>query len=111
MTNSLGWGGVQSVPRRARGTMVRFLLPLVAAAALALAAPAAAEPAQPFQGDETAAFFGFLGAASALVFACAGAAYGTAKSGVGIASMGVMRPELVMKARALAQPARPAPVT
>lgn len=31
--------------------------------------------------------------------ACAGfgAAYGTAKSGVGIASMGVMRPELVMK--------------
>jgi ATP synthase proteolipid subunit len=26
-----------------------------------------------------------------------GAAYGTAKSGVGIASMGVMRPELVMK--------------
>ena len=32
--------------------------------------------------------FGFLGF---------GAAYGTAKSGVGIASMGVMRPELVMK--------------
>lgn len=28
-----------------------------------------------------------------------GAAYGTAKSGVGIASMGVMRPELVMKVR------------
>eukprot|EP00951_Prasinocladus_malaysianus_P036659 scaffold387965_cov31-Prasinocladus_malaysianus.AAC.1 len=28
---------------------------------------------------------------------CMGAAYGTAKSGVGIASMGVMRPELVMK--------------
>lgn len=26
-----------------------------------------------------------------------GAAYGTAKSGVGIASMGVLRPELVMK--------------
>jgi V-type H+-transporting ATPase 16kDa proteolipid subunit len=26
-----------------------------------------------------------------------GAAYGTAKAGVGIASMGVMRPELVMK--------------
>ncbi len=31
-----------------------------------------------------------------------GAAYGTAKSGVGIASMGVMRPELVMKVRAAA---------
>lgn len=26
-----------------------------------------------------------------------GAAYGTAKSGVGVASMGVMRPELVMQ--------------
>jgi V-type H+-transporting ATPase 16kDa proteolipid subunit len=46
---------------------------------------------------DTAPFFGFMGAASALVFACFGAAYGTAKSGVGIASMGVLRPELVMK--------------
>ncbi|MQJ84135.1 V-type ATPase subunit C, partial [Escherichia coli] len=51
----------------------------------------------PFSGDETAPFFGFLGAAAALVFSCMGAAYGTAKSGVGVASMGVMRPELVMK--------------
>ncbi|KAK9012262.1 hypothetical protein V6N11_040325 [Hibiscus sabdariffa] len=49
------------------------------------------------RGDETAPFFGFLGAAAALVFSCMGAAYGTAKSGVGVASMGVMRPELVMK--------------
>ncbi|CEF98686.1 V-ATPase proteolipid subunit [Ostreococcus tauri] len=48
-------------------------------------------------GDEVAPFFGFMGASSALVFSCMGAAYGTAKSGVGIASMGVMRPELVMK--------------
>ncbi len=48
-------------------------------------------------GDAVAPFFGFMGAASALVFANIGAAYGTAKSGVGIASMGVMRPELVMK--------------
>jgi len=47
--------------------------------------------------QDTAPFFGFMGAAGALVFACMGAAYGTAKSGVGIASMGVMRPELVMK--------------
>merc|ERR1739848_892709 len=47
--------------------------------------------------DATARFFGFLGASSALVFSCMGAAYGTAKSGVGIAAMGVMRPELVMK--------------
>ncbi|GJZ09853.1 V-type proton ATPase 16 kDa proteolipid subunit-like protein [Tanacetum coccineum] len=41
-----------------------------------------------FFGDETTA---------ALIFSCMGAAYGTAKSGVGVASMGVMRPELVMK--------------
>merc|ERR1719182_1280746 len=47
--------------------------------------------------DATAPFFGFLGASAALVFSCMGAAYGTAKSGVGIAAMGVMRPELVMK--------------
>jgi V-type H+-transporting ATPase proteolipid subunit len=44
-----------------------------------------------------AAFFGFMGCSSALVFACLGAAYGTAKSGVGVASMGVMRPDLVMR--------------
>ncbi|KAL0686518.1 hypothetical protein Bca4012_086195 [Brassica carinata] len=31
------------------------------------------------------------------IFTGTGAAYGTAKSGVGVASMGVMRPELVMK--------------
>ncbi|KAG6554287.1 hypothetical protein Mapa_004203 [Marchantia paleacea] len=50
-----------------------------------------------FSEDETAPFFGFIGAAAALVFSCMGAAYGTAKNGVGVASMGVMRPELVMK--------------
>mmetsp|Transcript_21938 Transcript_21938/g.19485 ORF Transcript_21938/g.19485 Transcript_21938/m.19485 type:complete len:166 (-) Transcript_21938:63-560(-) len=44
-----------------------------------------------------AAFFGFIGIASALVFANLGAAYGTAKSGVGIASMGVLKPELIFK--------------
>ena len=42
-------------------------------------------------------FFGFLGVACALVFANLGAAYGTAKSGVGICSMGVLKPELIMK--------------
>jgi len=46
---------------------------------------------------EASIFFGFIGCAAALVFTSLGAAYGTAKSGVGIASMGVMRPELVMK--------------
>ncbi|CAE7506104.1 VAP [Symbiodinium natans] len=47
--------------------------------------------------DPSSAFFGFMGVTSALVFANLGAAYGTAKSGVGIASMGVMRPDMIMK--------------
>ena len=38
-----------------------------------------------------------MGCASALVFANLGAAYGTAKGGVGLCSMGVMSPGLVMK--------------
>ena len=42
-------------------------------------------------------FFGYLGVASALVFANLGAAYGSAKAGVGICSMGVLKPELIMK--------------
>lgn len=42
-------------------------------------------------------FFGVMGAASAIVFSALGAAYGTAKSGTGIAAMSVMRPELIMK--------------
>mmetsp|Transcript_10489 Transcript_10489/g.19648 ORF Transcript_10489/g.19648 Transcript_10489/m.19648 type:complete len:173 (-) Transcript_10489:72-590(-) len=45
----------------------------------------------------SAYFFGYMGAASALVFANLGSAYGTAKAGVGILSMGVMNPGLVMK--------------
>ena len=53
--------------------------------------------AQAADGDQVAPFFGFMGAMSALVFSCMGAAYGTAKSGVGIASMGVMNPGLVMR--------------
>merc|ERR1712072_1654399 len=44
-----------------------------------------------------APFFGFMGVASALVFSNLGAAYGTAKSGVGLCSMGVLKPDLVMK--------------
>merc|ERR1719389_1303853 len=45
----------------------------------------------------SAAFFGFMGCAAALVFACLGAAYGTAKSGVGVANMGVLHADMVMK--------------
>ncbi|XP_015788180.1 V-type proton ATPase 16 kDa proteolipid subunit [Tetranychus urticae] len=42
-------------------------------------------------------FFGVMGAASAMIFSSLGAAYGTAKSGTGIAAMGVMRPERIMQ--------------
>ena len=42
-------------------------------------------------------FFGYMGIASALIFANMGAAYGTARSGVGICSIGVLRPDLVFK--------------
>merc|ERR1712086_551064 len=45
----------------------------------------------------SAPFFGFMGCAAALVFACLGAAYGTAKSGVGVANMGVLHADMVMK--------------
>ncbi|XP_073470568.1 V-type proton ATPase 16 kDa proteolipid subunit c-like [Aquarana catesbeiana] len=46
---------------------------------------------------EYSAFFAVMGASSAMVFSALGAAYGTAKSGTGIAAMSVMRPELIMK--------------
>lgn len=42
-------------------------------------------------------FFGYFGVASALVFANLGAAYGSAKAGVGICTMGVLKPDLIMK--------------
>lgn len=42
-------------------------------------------------------FFGAMGCTAAIVFTCFGAAYGTAKSGVGICSMGVLRPDLMVK--------------
>lgn len=32
-----------------------------------------------------------------MIFGCAGAAYGTAKSGIGIAGVGTFRPDLIMK--------------
>ena len=42
-------------------------------------------------------FFGYMGIACALIFANLGAAYGTAKSGVGICAMGVMKPASIIK--------------
>ncbi len=42
-------------------------------------------------------FWGYMGIASALCFANVGAAYGTAKSGVGILNMGISKPEIIIK--------------
>ena len=39
-----------------------------------------------------------MGVASALVFANAGAAYGTAKSSIGIANLGMVEPNKIFKA-------------
>ena len=47
--------------------------------------------------EDHAAFFAYIGITSAIVFANLGSAYGTAKTGVGICSMAVLRPELVFK--------------
>ncbi|KAJ5919111.1 vacuolar ATPase V0 domain subunit c [Penicillium verhagenii] len=44
-----------------------------------------------------APFFGSMGCVSAIVFTCFGAAYGTAKAGVGVCSTGVLHPELIVK--------------
>lgn len=44
-----------------------------------------------------APFFSVMGASSAMIFSAMGAAYGTAKSGVGIAAMAIMKPERIMK--------------
>ena len=42
-------------------------------------------------------FYGYMGITFALVFANLGAAYGTAKSGVGICAMGIMKPSSIIK--------------
>jgi len=44
-----------------------------------------------------APFFGFAGAAAAMILSTIGAAFGTAKSGIGIAGLGTFKPELIMK--------------
>lgn len=45
-----------------------------------------------------------MGCTAAIVFTCLGASYGTAKSGVGIAAMGVLRPDLIVKSEANCPP-------
>ncbi|KAK0513271.1 hypothetical protein JMJ35_004257 [Cladonia borealis] len=49
------------------------------------------------EAPKFAPFFGMGGIACAMIFGCAGAAYGTAKSGIGIAGVGTFRPDLIMK--------------
>jgi len=58
-----------------------------------MSTPALLDEQHPVYGP----FFGTMGAASAIIFTSLGAAYGTAKSGTGIAAMSVMRPDLIMK--------------
>ena len=50
------------------------------------------------QCPPTAPLLGYSGAALAVIFSSIGAAYGTCKSGIGIAGMGVNNPGQVMKA-------------
>ena len=47
--------------------------------------------------NEFPKFWGYMGIASALCFANIGAAYGTAVSGVGILTMGISKPEVIIK--------------
>ncbi|KAB8256739.1 V-type proton ATPase 16 kDa proteolipid subunit 2 [Aspergillus pseudonomiae] len=44
-----------------------------------------------------APFFSFAGIAAAMIFGSMGAAYGTAKSGIGISGVGTFRSDLIMK--------------
>ena len=49
------------------------------------------------QAPGAQAFFGYMGISFAMIFANLGAAFGTAKSGVGISSMGVLKPEKIVR--------------
>ena len=42
-------------------------------------------------------FFSAIGCMSATVFTAIGAAYGTAKSGIGITAMAIMKPDMIWK--------------
>ncbi|CAJ1005157.1 putative ATP synthase subunit C, partial [Leishmania naiffi] len=46
---------------------------------------------------QSSAFFGSMGCASALIFANLGSAYGTAKSGVGVAHLGILHADRIMR--------------
>ena len=72
----------------------------VAGTAVALLAGVALAQQTPSCTDkypQSAAFFGAMGCASALVFANLGSAYGTAKSGIGLAHLGILHSERIMR--------------
>jgi len=48
-------------------------------------------------GGPGSSMFAYLGVSASIVFSCLGAAYGTARAGAGLASMGVMYPQVVMR--------------
>ena len=50
-----------------------------------------------YEEADKASFFGYMGLASALVFANLGAAIGTYQSGVGICHLGILRPDKIIK--------------
>ena len=70
---------------------------VVAAGALASVVVAEQEPLCADKYPQSAAFFGAMGCASALVFANLGSAYGTAKSGIGLAHLGIIHAERIMR--------------
>ena len=65
---------------------------IAAGAAVALAAPSCSDVAPP-----SAAFFGAMGCASALIFSNLGSAYGAAKSGIGVAHLGILHADRIMR--------------
>merc|ERR1712166_149403 len=89
------WGSIHETMSRVTFTVIAVLA--IAAVAFAQNRNLCTTAARKEQCPPSAPFFGFMGCAAALVFACLGAAYGTAKSGVGVVNMGVMHPDVVMK--------------
>jgi V-type H+-transporting ATPase proteolipid subunit len=72
----------------------------VACAAILTTIALAASPSEPacdVKFPQSAAFFGAMGCASALIFANLGSAYGTAKSGIGLAHLGILHSERIMR--------------
>lgn len=52
---------------------------------------------EPSNTSDLAAFLGMMGMAAAMGFSTLGSAYGMAKSGVAVTSIGIMHPDKLMK--------------